>query len=79
MGDRYDDEDKPAILQSTGNPARSFVIRIWIEYDNGHSFKLRGTLYELGGRAIGAFDSIPALALLLDRALLPPVDPFKAQ
>ncbi len=48
---------------------RSYIVRVWFERCEGTPPALRGTVSEIGGKTIGAFNSIRELSALLARAI----------
>lgn len=67
---KYDEPRHRPLVQ-----ARTYVVRSWLEPRADGPPQLRGIVEELGGRTLGAFDSIERLATLvgrIDGAALPP-------
>ena len=50
-----------------GSIASTLVVRAWLEPVAGGAPILRGTIGQLGGRMLGAFDSVESLAALVER------------
>ena len=46
--------------------ATTLVVKTWLEPRDDGPPRLRGTVSELGGRMLGAFDSLERLAALVD-------------
>jgi hypothetical protein len=49
---------------------RSYIVRLWFERREGAPPALRGTVAELGGETIGAFNSIRELSALMVREII---------
>ncbi|MBX9815276.1 MAG: hypothetical protein A4S12_00510 [Proteobacteria bacterium SG_bin5] len=61
-----DGENFPAkAVVSLGGGASTLVVRAWLEPGADGAPVLRGTVAELGGRMLGAFDSLDRLAALV--------------
>jgi hypothetical protein len=67
-----DGTDQPQSTPSRRNAvARTLLVRCWIEPTADASPRLRGTVSELSGEQLGAFETLPGLAALLRRILAP--------
>lgn len=65
-----DHGDKQAPREDlSGRAGRSFILRVWLERSGRDPPALRGTLADLGGRALGGFASIEALGRLIREAV----------
>lgn len=75
MNGADDDDQVPETTPFTiGGRAASLVVRAWLEPVAGGAPVLRGTVSALGGRMLGAFDSLESLAALVDRHVAAPPD-----
>lgn len=59
----------PESFLDLGGLAKTLVVRAWLEPNRGSEPVLRGTLAQVGGRMLGAFDSVESLAALVQRQL----------
>jgi len=76
MNGADNDDHGPAASHFTlGGRAATLVVRAWLEPVAGGAPVLRGTVTELGGRMLGAFDTLESLAALVDRHVAPPPEP----
>jgi hypothetical protein len=67
MGGDQDAGVSPESFLNLGGLASTLVVRTWLEPRSGGPPVLRGTLAQLGGRMLGAFDSVETLAALVRR------------
>ncbi|MFA5964682.1 MAG: hypothetical protein WC804_11750 [Sphingomonas sp.] len=73
-GADHDDQGPAASQFTIGGRAATLVVRAWLEPVAGGAPVLRGTVAALGGRMLGAFDSLESLAALVDRHVAAPPD-----
>jgi hypothetical protein len=69
MGGEQDGRRSPETFLNLGGLAETLVVRAWLEPAGGSTPVLRGTLAQIGGRMLGAFDSVESLAALVQRHL----------
>ena len=69
MGGDQDAYRSPESFLNLGGLASTLVVRAWLEPGSDGPPVLRGTLAELGGRMLGAFDSVETLAALVERQI----------
>jgi len=63
--DDADNGDRGTASFNIGTPAASLVVRAWLE-PGPDGLILRGTVCRLGGRMLGAFDSLERLFALIE-------------
>jgi hypothetical protein len=59
-------DDDLSMQFTIGEAAATLVVRAWLEPVAGGEPVLRGTIGELGGRMLGAFDSLEKLVALVE-------------
>jgi len=69
MGGEQDEYRSPESFLDFGEIARTLVVRAWLEPAGDGEPVLRGTLAQVGGRMLGAFNSVESLAALVQRHL----------
>ena len=63
--DRSAQHDSPGPISLAR--AQTFVVRAWLEPQSNAAPRLRGIVTELGGRMLGAFETVERLAELVER------------
>jgi hypothetical protein len=67
MGGDLNEHRSPESFLNLGGLASTLIVRAWLEPASDGPPILRGTLAQIGGRMLGAFDSVETLAALVER------------